>query len=130
MKLKDLLKAKEALMRLTDKHFNSYKTIRQLVALRKAVDAEVETYLAEEKKAITAYAELDEKGNPVILAEGRVRLKDEKSKVLFEKELTAIRETDIEGIDSITLKEEDFHSVEDIPTPNDILLLDPIVVFE
>ena len=130
MKLKDLIRTREALTRLTEKRFTSYKVIRSLVALRKAVDAEVDIYLEQEKKAVKTYAELDEKGNPIILSEGRIRLKDEKSKTLFDQELTKLRESEVDGIKPVTLKEEDFCSLEEIPTPSDILLLEPIVVFD
>lgn len=130
MKLKELLKTQEPLKRLTEKRFTNYKIIRALVGLRKAVDAEVDVYLEQERKAITAYAVLDEKGNPVLLAEGRVQLRDEKAKAAFEKELTELRETEIENISSITLWEDDFRSDEDFPTPDDILSLEPLVVFE
>ena len=130
MKLKDLIRTREALTRLTEKRFTSYKVIRSLVALRKAVDTEVDIYLEQEKKAVKTYAELDEKGNPIILSEGRIRLKDEKSKTLFDQELTRLRESEVDGIDPVTLKEEDFCSSGDIPTPSDILLLEPIVVLD
>lgn len=130
MKLKDLIRTREALTRLTEKRFTSYKVIRSLVTLRKAVDAEVDIYLEQEKKAVKTYAELDEKGNPIILSEGRIRLKDEKSKTLFDQELTKLRESEVDGIKPVTLKEEDFCSLEEIPTPSDILLLEPIVMFD
>lgn len=130
MKLKDLLTAVEALKRLTEKRFSSYKTIRNLVSLRKAVEEEVETYLEQEKKAIQTYAELDEKGKPILVAEGVVRLKDEQAKQAFDKELTELRETEVEGIERVVLCEGDFRSAEDLPTPDDLLALEPLVRFE
>lgn len=130
MKLKELLKAQEPLKRLTEKRFRNYKTIRVLVNLRKAVDAEVDIYLEQEKKAIKAYAELDANGNPVLLSEGRIRLRDEKAKAEFDRELIALLEAEVENIKHITLREEDFCSDADMPTPNDVITLEPIVIFE
>ena len=51
MKLIDVFKAREPLLRLTEKRFNNYKVLRQLVKARKAVTAEVEFYAEAEKKA-------------------------------------------------------------------------------
>ena len=130
MKLKELLVAQEPLKRLTEKRFTSYKTIRDIVNLRKAVDNEVEIYLEQEKKAISTYGKLDEKGNPIVLAEGKIQLRDEEAKKAFDKELTDLRESEIDNIKGITLREEDFRQVEDIPTPDEIITLEPIIRFE
>ncbi len=65
MKLIDVFKAREPLMRLTEKRFNNYKVLRQLVKARKAVTAEVEFYAEAEKKAVAQYAEKDEKPKSV-----------------------------------------------------------------
>ena len=62
MKLKDLIEANVPLKRLTEKRFVSYKKMRELVKLRKAVEQEVEFYATEEKKAISLYAETDASG--------------------------------------------------------------------
>ena len=130
MKLKKLLAATEALKRLTEKRFSNYKTVRDLVNLRKAVDAEVDIYLEQERKAIQTYAVLDERGNPVLLSDGIVRLKTEQAKLDFDKELTELRESEVDGIETVVLHEGDFRTTDDIPTPDDILVLEPIVKFE
>lgn len=130
MKLKDLLVANEPLKRLCEKRFASYKKMRELVKLRKAVEQEVEFYAAEEQKAINTYAELDKNGTPIFLDDGRLRLKDIDSKVAFEKEISALRETDIDGIEPIILSERDFKCSEDLPTVNEMIALEPLVVFE
>ena len=130
MKLKDLLVANEPLKRLCEKRFASYKKMRELVKLRKAVEQEVEFYAADEQKAINTYAELDKNGTPIFLDDGRLRLKDIDSKVAFEKEISALRETDIDGIEPIILSEMDFKCSEDLPTVNEMIALEPLVVFE
>ena len=130
MKLKDLIEANASLKRLTEKRFVSYKKMRELVKLRKAVEQEAEFYAAEEKKAIGLYAETDDGGNPLFLDDGRLRLKDMEAKVAFEKEITTLRETDVDGIEPITLSESDFRSADDLPTVDDMIALEGIIIFE
>lgn len=130
MKLKDLIEANVPLKRLTEKRFVSYKKMRELVKLRKAVEQEVEFYATEEKKAISLYAETDASGSPLFLDDGRLRLKDMEAKVAFEKEITTLRETDVDGIEPITLSESDFRSADDLPTVDDMIALEGVIVFE
>jgi len=130
MKLKDLLAANEPLKRLCEKKFASYKKMRELVKLRKVVEQEVELYATEEQKAINTYAELDKNGTPIFLDDGRLRLKDMDSKVAFEKEISTLRDTDIDGIEVVTICERDFYCSEDLPTVNEMIALEPLVVFE
>ena len=47
MKLKTLLEANEPLKRLSEKRLASYKKMRELVKLRKAVEQEVSFYATE-----------------------------------------------------------------------------------
>ena len=130
MKLKDLIEANAPLKHLTEKRVVSYKKMRELVKLRKAVEQEVEFYATEEKKAISLYAETDEGGSPLFLDDGRLRLKDMEAKVAFEKEITTLRETDVDGIEPITLSESDFRSADDLPTVDDMIALEGVIVFE
>ena len=130
MKLIDVFKAREPLLRLTEKRFNNYKVLRQLVKARKAVESEVEFYAQEERKAVMQYAEKDEKGNPVILADGRIKLVDVDAKIAFDTEIAKLNETEVDGIDRIVIRENDFASSADYPTPNDMALLDCIIAFE
>lgn len=129
MKLIDVLKAKEPLGRLMNKNFTNYKVLRELVKLQKAVSTEVEFYTAQEKKNIDLYSEKDDKGNPVILAEGRIKLKDPKSKADFESEITKLYATEIDGINAVVICESDFKSSEEYPTPGDMTLLDGFIEF-
>ena len=130
MKLNDLLTANDPLKRLSEKRFSSYKKMRELAKLRKAVDQELAFYATEEKKAISVYAEVDESGSPIFLPDGRLRLKDMEAKIAFENEISALRETDVEGISPITLCESDFRTTEDIPTVDDMIALEGIIIFE
>lgn len=129
MKLKEVLKAREPLNRLMNKNFTSYKVLRELVKLQKAVGAEVEFYTAQEKKNIELYSEKDDKGNPVILAEGRIKLKDTQAKADFDGEIAKLYETDIDGITAVVIRESDFKSSDDYPTPGDMSALDGFVEF-
>ena len=130
MKLNDILVANEALKRLSEKRFSSYAKMRELVKLRKAVEQEVDFYAKEETKAINAYAEVDEGGSPIFLSDGRLRLKDMEAKIAFEKEIATLRETEVDGILPITLCERDFRSADDIPTVDDMIALEGVIIFE
>ena len=130
MKLITIVGAKEALTRLTEKHFTNFKVARKLVALRKAVDAEVEFYAEEEKKAVDLYAEKDENGNPVFLGEGRLKLKDNDAKIAFEGEVKKLLDTEVDDIEPVLLRESDFRSADDLPTPGDMIALEGFVIFE
>ena len=61
MKLKHIIEAKDAIVRLTEKRFTDYKKLREIVKLRKAVEAEFEFYCAQEKKAVDAQAKQERK---------------------------------------------------------------------
>lgn len=130
MKLKTIIEAKAALAALAEKRFSDYKKLREIVKLRKAVDAECEFYLEQEKKAIDLYAEKTQDGSPAFLADGRLKLKDPKSKMEFEAELLRLQDTDIDGIAPVTLAEKDFLSASDLPTANDMIALEGIIIFE
>lgn len=130
MKLKTVINSKPALEHLTQKRFKDYKKLRELVKLRKSVEAEFDFYVEQEKKAVDTYAEKGKDGTPVFLEDGRIKLVDPAAKAAFESELLRLQDTDIEDIQSVTLKESDFLSAEDLPTPNDMLTLECIINFE
>ena len=130
MKLNDILVANEPLKRLSEKRFSSYKKMRELAKLRKAVDQELDFYAAEEMKAVNTYAEVGEDGSPIFLSDGRLRLKDAEAKEAFEREIANLRETEIDGITPVTLCEGDFRGADDIPTVDDMIALEGIIVFE
>lgn len=130
MKLKTIIETKPALERLTGKRFNDYKTLREIVKLRKLVEAEFDFYVEQEKKAVDAYAEKNKDGTPVFLEDGRIKLKDAQAKIAFEAELLRLQETEIDEFKPISLSEKDFLSPEDLPTPSDMLILESIITFE
>ena len=130
MKLKTIVATKPALERLTEKRFSDYKKLREIVKLRKSVESEFDFYVEQEKKAVEAYAEKKKDGTPVFLEDGRIKLKDPKSKDAFEAEIIRLQETEIDGIISITLSERDFLTPDDLPTASDMLALEGIIEFE
>lgn len=130
MKIKDILAANEPLKHLCDRRLASYPKMRELAKLRKAVEQEVDFYLAEESKAIAAYAEVDGNGAPIFLEDGRLRLKDMESKIAFEKEIEKLRCTEVDGIEPVALSEKDFRSSDDLPTISEMVVLEPLVIFE
>ena len=64
MKLKTIIATKPALERLTEKRFSDYKKLREIVKLRKSVEAEFDFYVEQEKKAVETYAEKKKDGTP------------------------------------------------------------------
>ena len=129
MKLKFIVEAKDAIVRLTEKRFTDYKKLREIVKLRKAVDAEFEFYCDQEKKAVETYGEMSDKGTPAFLPDGRLKLKNAEAKEAFETEIKKLLDTEVGDFTIITIKESDFLSAEDLPTPKDMLVLEHIISF-
>ena len=129
MNLINLVQAKAAMERLTEKRFTDFKIARKLVKMRKKVEAEAEFYTDQQKKAIEAYAELSPDGTPVFIDQQHIKLKNEDSKMAFDAEMQKLNNTEVDGIEPVTLTEADFCSVKDIPTPSDMIALEGIVEF-
>lgn len=130
MKLIDIMQARDALAKLTDTHFTSYKTLRELVRLKKRVDEEFEFYSAQEKKAVDAYADKSEDGQLIFVEGGRLKLKDVKSKTAFDAEIAKLNDTEVDDIPIATIRESDFKSAADFPTATDMLALSALIEFE
>ena len=47
-----------------------------------------------------------------------------------EKEIEKLRDTEVDGIEPVTLCESDFRSADDLPTVSEMIALEPLVVFE
>ena len=129
MKLKFIVEAKDAIVRLTEKRFTDYKKLREIVKLRKAVEAEFEFYCDQEKKAVETYGEMSDKGTPAFLPDGRLKLKNAEAKEAFETEIKKLLDTEVGDFKIITIKESDFLTADDLPTPSDMLLLENIIDF-
>lgn len=130
MKLISIMQARDALTKLTDTHFTSYKILRELVRLKKRVDEEYEFYSEQEKKAVDAYADKSEDGQLIFVDGGRLKLKDVKSKAAFDAEIAKLNDTEVDDIPTVTIHESDFKSAADFPTATDMLALSAIIEFE
>lgn len=130
MKIISILNAKEPLTRLLECKYTSFKVVRDLVNLRKKLEAEVDFYIGEEKKLVDEYASKDEKGRPIVIEGGRIQFDSVEEKNKFEEEIINLRVLDIDGINPVHLKESDFRNNDDLPTPNDMIALEGIVEFE
>lgn len=129
MKLIEILNSKGPLNVLVSKRFTNFKTVRSLVALTKKVEEECDFYLKEEKKLVDEYAVKDKDGNPIV-NEGRISLPDLETKEKFEAEIAKLRDLEIDSIEKVTLLDKDFKSTDDIPTPQEVLLLECIIDFK
>ena len=58
-----------------------------------------------------------------------MKLKDVQAKEAFEAEIKKLLDTEVGDFAIITIKESDFLSAEDLPTPKDMLVLEPIISF-
>lgn len=130
MKLIGIMQARDALAKLTDTHFTSYKILRELVRLKKRVDEEYEFYSAQEKRAVDAYADKTEDGQLIFVDGGRLKLKDAKSKTAFDAEIAKLNDTEVDDIPTVTIHESDFKSAADFPTATDMLALSALIEFE
>ena len=130
MKLIEILTANEALKKLANSKFNSFKKAYELSKLRRQVDEEVNFYVDEEKKIVETYASKGEDGKPIFLEGGRIKLDSLEAKNSFEKEINELRELEIDKISKVTIKSNDFKSEDDIPTPNEILALEVLIDFK
>lgn len=130
MKLYELLTAQAPLKKLSEKNFSNYGILRELARLRKAVDEEIDFYTEQEKKAISQYAELDGSGQPIFVSGGHIKLKDAEAKIAFEAEIKKLRDVDVTDISKVVIKEVDFRSNADYPTPDDMIALECVIDFE
>lgn len=129
MKLIEVLNALIPLRALTEARFTSFKKSRELAILRKKVEFEVDFYAKEEKKIVEAYAEKNGSGEPIVLDGGRIRLKDEETKKIFDKAIIDLRNTEVDGISKVRLAESDFGDSTKIPTPYELIALESIIEF-
>ena len=130
MKLIELLNAYIPLKALTDLRFRSFKKARELSTLRKKVEVEVDFYTQEEKKIVETYAVKNEKGEPILLDGGRIKLDSIENKIKFEKEINDLRNLEVSNVGKVSLSEEDFLDIDKLPTPNEILALEAIIDFK
>ena len=129
MKLIEVLNALIPLRALTEARFTSFKKSRELAILRKNVEFEVDFYAKEEKKIVDTYAEKNESGEPIILEGGRIKLKSVEAKTAFDKEITDLRNTEVDEITKVELKESDFADTSKIPTPYELIALEAVIEF-
>lgn len=127
MKLVKIINSRAAVERLTQKRFNSFSLARKLAALRKRVEEETEFFNAEQNKALKEHAEF-ENGRPVTEG-GGIKMKSTDDLAAYESEMRRLFDTEIDGIEPVTVSEADFRSPEDYPTPEDMLALDGLVEF-
>lgn len=129
MKLIEVLNALIPLRALTEARFTSFKKSRELAILRKNVEFEMDFYAKEEKKIVDTYAEKNETGEPIILEGGRIKLKSVEAKTAFDKEITDLRNTEVDDIAKVELKESYFADTSKIPTPYELIALEAVIEF-
>lgn len=128
MTLGELFTAKELIKKLSDTKFKSFKTIRSVVNLVKQSDEELKFFSTQINGLINVYSEKGADGKPITLQNGNIKLSDESAATSFNKEYTDLLSVDVsDKIHKIEISESDFASVNDMPTPAEMLILDPII---
>lgn len=127
MKLIKIINSRSAVERLTQKRFNRFSVARKLADLRKRVDEEVAFFSVEQNKALQAYAEYE--NDRLVTEGGGIKMKSYDDLMAYESEMQTLMDTEIDGIEPVTISEADFRSPEDYPTPEDMLALDGLVEF-
>ena len=130
MKLISIVQARDALAKLTETQFTSYKILRELVRLKKRADEEFEFYSKQERKAVDTYADKSADGQLIFVDGGRLKLKDINSKNVFDAEIAKLNATEVEDIPTVKIREGDFKSASDFPTASDMLVLAEIIEYE
>lgn len=128
MKLNEVLAGREPLHKLSEKHFTNFKVARAIAGLTKEVEEETNFFNAEFKKLVDAYSEKDENGNPVVVQNGNIKLKDEEAKKAFDKEYAELLSLDVsDRVHKITVLETDFKTQDDFLTPAEMMTLDAVI---
>lgn len=128
MKLNEVLAGREPLRKLSEKHFTNFKVVRAIAGLIKEVDYEFDFFNAAFKKLVDEYSEKDEHGNPVVVQNGNIKLKDEEAKKSFDKEYADLLSLDVsDRLHKITILETDFKTTEDFLTPAEMMALDAVI---
>ena len=130
MTLMQVLNARGAIKSLSEKKFKDFKKARDIARLRKRVESEFEFYVAEEQKAINAYAARDAKDQPIISQGGRVQLKDAQAAKEFNEVVADLRGVEIHDMPVVSLGEQDFRTADDLITPDEMFALEGLVIFE
>lgn len=129
MILNDVLKSSKAVTELSQKHLSDFAAAYAIANLKKAVDSDVEFFVNEEKKMAEKYAKKDENGKPMISQDGRITFVDVKDANSFNEEHIKLANTESTNVHRITVNPKCFIDSKEIPTPEQILLLEPVVAF-
>lgn len=105
--------------------FKTYTKSREIYELYKRIEKEYEYYIFEEQKMIETYAKKDENGLPQIDS-GKISFDTMENAQKYKNEINNLSELEIE-IKPIRVTETDLC---DIPTPEMMVALDEIVIFE
>lgn len=117
IKLIDLINAAKPLKRLTELHFNDFSKIYDLVNLKKKVDANLVFYVEEEKKLRDLYT----------IDGSQFKVGD--APELYRNDLQKLYNTEVDIPQKVTLNSECFLDSSDYPTPEEIILLDPVILW-
>lgn len=131
MKIKDLLTAKDQLKNLSNMHYTHFSTIRSVANLVKESDVELEFFTKEFRALLDKYADKDERGSPIVSEEGGFKISSQENRTQFQKEYEDLLSVDIsDKVNKITIKESDFKDSNELPTPNELAVLDPFINWE
>lgn len=128
MTINDILAAREPLIKLSSKKFTSFKVVRAIAILVREVNGEYEFFNTQFRELLDLYADKDVNGNPILIQNGNIKLKDEEAKRSFDKKYSELLSVDVsDTVHKIDILEADFQNKADYPTPSEMIALETVV---
>lgn len=128
MTINDILAAREPLIKLSSKKFTSFKVVRSIAILVREVNGEYEFFNTQFRELLNLYADKDATGNPILIQNGNIKLKDEESKKAFDQKYAELISVDVsDTVHKIDILEDDFQNKTDYPTPSEMIALETII---
>lgn len=128
MTINDILSAREPLVKLSSKKFTSFKVVRAIAILVREVNGEYEFFNTQFRELLDLYADKDANGNPILIQNGNIKLKDEEAKRSFDKKYSELLSVDVsDTVHKIDILEADFQNKADYPTPSEMIALETVI---
>lgn len=115
---------------LAKKYYRNFAVALKLAELKKLIDEKTDFYMEQEHGIITQYAAKNDDGNPRLTESGQITFESEKDAKHFSDEIIALKTTEIELGDKITIHfPTDIKEGQDMPTPEELAQLSDLVNF-
>lgn len=126
MKLFDAEKAKPVMEKLCNLHYSNFGITRKVALFTKRINEEAEFCINEEFKIANKYVKRDENNTPIV-QNGMIIFNNAEDGKKFEQEMSDLRNTEIEGLEKLTLNFYDIKDEDIDLTPNEIGILEAVI---